>query len=132
MTVGCSLVESESLVWVSRSLATAPMSPACSSAISVRSLPTATHKWFSFSIAWRGALKTSWPFFTMPEWIRKYDTSPTCGSEIVLKTWATNALASSGCSNTFSALPHFCPSTGGRSAGEGHSSTILVSSARVP
>src|SRR5437879_6906516 len=73
------------------------MSPACSSPISDRSLPTATHRWFSFSAASRGPFQTSWPFFTVPEYVRKYVTSPTCGSEMVLKTCATQGLASSTC-----------------------------------
>ena len=55
-TSAWSLVESVSLVCVSRNLATTPMSPACSSGISIRSFPTVTHKWFSFSTASRGAL----------------------------------------------------------------------------
>ena len=131
-TKGNSRVERESLVCVSRSFATTPMSPACSSPISDRSLPTATHKWFSFSATSRGAFQTSWPFFTVPAYVRKYVTSPTCGSEMVLKTCATKGLASSTCRVTRSALPHFAPSTGGRSCGAGISSTSLESSARVP
>ena len=55
-TMGRSFVDSVSLVCVSRSFATTPMSPACSSAISTRSFPTVTHRWFSFSTASRGAL----------------------------------------------------------------------------
>ena len=70
-TMGASRVESVSLVCVSRSFATTPMSPACSSAISERSLPMLTHRWFNFSTAARGALYTSCPFFTVPEYTRK-------------------------------------------------------------
>src|SRR5213079_3184664 len=43
-TIAWSLVESVSLVCVSRSLATTPMSPACSSGISTRSFPTLTRR----------------------------------------------------------------------------------------
>ena len=70
-TIGISRVESVSLVCVSRSLATTPMSPACNSGVSKRSLPSATHRWFSFSTASRGALYTSCPFLTVPENTRK-------------------------------------------------------------
>src|SRR5437016_5041551 len=108
-TIAWSLVDSVSLVCVSRSFATAPMSPACSSAISIRSLPSVTHKWLSFSTASRGALYTSWPFRTVPEYTRKNVTSPTCGSEIVLNTCATKSPVSSALRVTRSALPHFRP-----------------------
>src|SRR6184192_3131417 len=60
-TIGASRVDSVSFVCVSRSFATTLMSPACSSAISKRSFPTLTHRWFSFSTADRGALYTSCP-----------------------------------------------------------------------
>src|SRR5207249_8087503 len=74
-TIGASRVESVSLVCVSRSFATTPMSPACSSAISKRSFPMLTQRWLSFSTAARGALNTSCPLRTMPEYTRKYVTS---------------------------------------------------------
>src|SRR2546422_8560645 len=64
--------------------------------------------------------------------MRNCVTSPTCGSETVLKTCAASGPPSSHLSVSRSALPHFCASTGGRSCGAGHNSTSLLSNARVP
>ena len=87
-------VDSVSLVCVFRSLATQPMSPACSLGISMRSLPCAIDRWFSFSAPLRVALYSSSPLSIVPEKRRKNVTSPTCGSDIVLKTCAAHGPSS--------------------------------------
>ena len=56
---------------------------------SMRSRPCATERWFSFSRRSRVALNSSSPLVIAPEKSRKNVTSPTCGSDVVLKTCAT-------------------------------------------
>ena len=63
---GWSLRLNVSLVWVSRSLATEPMSPGESSVTSWRSLPCCTERWFSFSETLCSAFQTSSPVRRVP------------------------------------------------------------------
>ena len=79
-----------SLVPVFLSLATTPMSPACSRGTSRRSRPRGIATWFSFSLEPRSGLYASIPLTATPLKTRKYESSPTCGSVAVLKTSAAN------------------------------------------
>ena len=87
---GCCRVDSVSFVCVFRSFATQPMSPACSRGTSMRSFPCAIERWLSFSAPLRVALYSSSPLLIVPEKTRKKVTSPTCGSDVVLKTCAAH------------------------------------------
>ena len=130
---GCSRVDSVSFVCVLRSLATQPMSPAWRRGTSMRSRPCATERWFSFSAPPRVALNSSSPLAIVPEKRRKNVTSPTCGSDVVLKTCAANGASSfAWISTVVSPSAPLKAWTSSISYAFGISSTIVDSTACVP
>ena len=82
----CASSQSVSPVSVSLSLATTPISPGPSASTGFCVLPMSQPRWPMRSLTSRVALSTWLSERKVPEYTRKSESLPTCGSEMVLKT----------------------------------------------